>query len=170
MKKTMHDITGKVSSVYGLTLMEIEEMAKAKEEGRLVIKKRACQPKMTRKELSQLYWLNREIEREEKRLWELEQSRIDTAGLPRVDTDESSFIALQIKECKAVINSKKKEAVAEYNRLMRYIEKVDDSLTRQILTLRYINGYSWSQVAMHIGGGNTSDSVRMIHKRFLEND
>lgn len=49
-----------------------------------------------------------------------------------------------------------------------YIEGIDDSLIRQILTYRYINGLSWTQVAAHIGGGNTADSVRMAHNRFFQ--
>lgn len=49
-----------------------------------------------------------------------------------------------------------------------YINNIDDSLIRQIITLRYINGLEWKQVAASIGGNNTADSVRMIHNRFLE--
>ena len=49
-----------------------------------------------------------------------------------------------------------------------YINDIDDSLVRQIFTLRYINGLEWRQVAVSIGGNNTADSVRMIHNRFLE--
>lgn len=48
-----------------------------------------------------------------------------------------------------------------------YIEGVNDSEMRQILTLRHVNGFTWRQVAAHIGGGNTEDSVRKAHDRFL---
>ncbi|GHV36225.1 hypothetical protein FACS18949_15390 [Clostridia bacterium] len=37
---------------------------------------------------------------------------------------------------------------------------------RMILSLRYINGLTWQQISVSIGG-NTSDSIRMIHERFL---
>lgn len=49
-----------------------------------------------------------------------------------------------------------------------YIENIDDSLVRQIITLRYVNGLSWAGVAAHIGGGNTPDSVRKVAERFLK--
>lgn len=47
------------------------------------------------------------------------------------------------------------------------IENIGDSLIRQIITLRYVNGLTWDQVAAHIGGNNTADSVRMMCNRFL---
>ena len=119
---------------------------------------------MTRKELSQLYYLNREIEQETKRLKEFESREI--SGLPyEKELDEKT--QEEIKDCKIIIYAKRQAAVIEYKRLMKYIEKIDDSLMRQIVSLRYINGYNWTQVAMHIGGGNTADSVRMVHNRFL---
>lgn len=49
-----------------------------------------------------------------------------------------------------------------------YISNIDDSLVRQVLTLRYINNLSWNQVACHIGGNNTADSVRKVAERYLK--
>lgn len=49
-----------------------------------------------------------------------------------------------------------------------FIESIDDSLTRQIISLRYVNGLSWGQVANHIGGANTADSVRKVAVRYLK--
>ena len=59
------------------------------------------------------------------------------------------------------------DLVVEIN---EYIETIDDSLLRQIITLRHVNGLTWDQVAASIGGGNTADGVRMIHDRFLKRD
>ncbi len=49
-----------------------------------------------------------------------------------------------------------------------YIEGIDDSLLRQIIILRHVNGLTWEQVAAHIGGGNTGDSVRKMHDRYFK--
>lgn len=75
-----------------------------------------------------------------------------------------------IAEQRELIELKIKQSIIEYNRLNRYIAEVADSLTRQIMSLRYVNGFNWTQVAMHIGGGNTPDGVRKRHDRFLESN
>ena len=56
------------------------------------------------------------------------------------------------------------------DKLSRYIATVDDSLMRQILTLRFVEGMSWRKVARSIGGGNTEDSVKQACSRFLRKD
>lgn len=49
-----------------------------------------------------------------------------------------------------------------------YIDGIGDSQLRQIIHCRYIEGYSWAKTAYVIGGGNTSDGVRMRVKRHLK--
>ena len=129
---------------------------------------------MTKKELYQLYWLNREIEMDMKRLQELEAvasapkaQKID--GMPRSPgyDDVLARMVAEIVDMKAIIAAKQQQCIHERSRLERYIADIPDSLTRQIFTLRFINGLSWYQVAMHIGGGNTEDSVRMACNRYL---
>lgn len=125
---------------------------------------------MTIKELSQLYYLNREIEREQLRIRELEDAATNTAakitGLPHTGSiSNNTAIAAQIADCRTIVEAKQRAAVAEYNRLMRYIAGIDDSLMRQILTLRYINGFTWNQVADSIG--ITENSAKQAHSRFL---
>ena len=130
------------------------------------------QKRMSIRELSQLYFLNREIEREKQRLANLEAAATgitaNIKGLPHIGTvSDKTAIAAEIADCKAVIEAKVKASIAEYNRLNRYIATVDDSLMREILTLRFVEGLSWEDVAYNIGGKNTPDSVRMLWNRFL---
>ena len=82
--------------------------------------------------------------------------------------DKIGKTAAEIADIKALIQLKIQEYWHEYNRLMRYINDIDDSLVRQIMTLRYINGMKWNAVADTIGG-NTDDSVRKMHDRYLLN-
>lgn len=128
---------------------------------------------MTIKELSQLYHLNWEIEQEKVRLQELTAAATDISakisGLPHVGgLSDKTAIAAQIADSKAIIEAKIALSVVEYNRLNRYINSVEDSLTRQILSLRFVNGLSWNQVAMSVGGGNTEGSVKQICYRFVK--
>ena len=129
---------------------------------------------MTKRELSQLYWLNREIEEDKRKLTELEAAAeggtAKITGMPHVSGNGRSIenYTVLIAEQRDLIEAKIRQTVILYNRLNRYIATVPDSLMRQILSLRYINGLSWFQVAQHIGGGNTADSVRKAHDRFLQ--
>jgi len=129
---------------------------------------------MTIQELSQLYWLNREIEHDTERLRELETASQPGAqvltGMPRgnMTSDKVGRYAAEIADLKCIIGAKLTQCVYERSRLERYIASVPDSLTRQILTLRFVNGLTWRQVAMCIGGGNTEDAVRKTCSRYLE--
>lgn len=130
---------------------------------------------MTVKELSQLYYLNREIESYKNRLEELETS-ISAPRSPSLDAmprASGSGKALEdsvakIVDLKALIAAKQIQCIHERNRLERYISSIPDSLTRQIFALRFINGLPWRQVAYSVGGGNTPDSCRMAVNRYLE--
>jgi len=128
---------------------------------------------MTKKELSQLYWLNREIDEQQRRLDELEclatSCTSHITGMPRSTgvTDRLSKYVAEIVDLKGLIDLNIKKCFYELNRLNRYIETIEDSQMRMIISLRYINGLNWVQIAMSIGGGNTADGVRKAHDRFL---
>lgn len=130
---------------------------------------------MTLKELSQLYYLNREIENDCRRLEELEAklaspSSPNLSGMPRSTAygNKIESSVADIMDLKAIIAAKQQQCIYERSRLMRYITEIDDSLTREIFIFRFVNSLSWRQVATHIGGNNTADSCRMICKRYLE--
>ena len=128
---------------------------------------------MTLKELSQLYYLNREIEMDQHRLRELEAKALPGAqvitGRPHGTgvVDKVGEYAAEIADLRGIIEAKHQQCLYERSRLERYIAGIDDSLTRQIFTYRFINGLPWVQVAACIGG-NTPDGCRMTVKRYLE--
>lgn len=124
---------------------------------------------MTKKELSQLYYLNREIDADKRELAKL-RAAAGVTGLPHVSASDTEGYKTLIQEQIELIDAKTRQTIILYNRLNRYIATVPDSLMRQILTYRHIHGLTWKQVAARIGGGNTADSVRMMHKRFLDGD
>lgn len=59
------------------------------------------------------------------------------------------------------------EQQRERDRIMDWIETIDDPLVQAIMHARYIRQKSWAAVAHLIGGNNTPDSVRMAHNRYL---
>jgi hypothetical protein len=129
---------------------------------------------MTFKELSQLYWLNREIERDKARLDELRTKSVYTeqgiTGVPgtRGVSNRTSNYAAEIADMREVIEINIRRCFYELDRLNRYINTVEDARLRAILSLRFINGLTWWQVAASIGGRNTASGVRMACERHLK--
>lgn len=77
----------------------------------------------------------------------------------------------------SMINKELKNLEERYDKLLEatndvldFIEAIEDSHIRMIITYRFIENYSWLQVAEAMGGGNTEDSVRKSFERFLEKD
>ncbi len=130
---------------------------------------------MTRKELSQLYYLNREIESDKQRLETL-RAKASAPGSPNYDGMPKSpsyenrlerYIA-EIVDLEAIISAKLTLCLHERNRLERYIADIPDAYIRQVFTLRFINGLSWVQVAFSIGGKCTADGARMACNRYIK--
>lgn len=129
---------------------------------------------VTKQELSQLYYLNREIEHLKNRIIELEcistSSTSRITGMPHATdiSDKVGKYASEIADLKELLDLNLKKCFYELNRLNRYIESIEDSQIRMIMTLRYVNGLSWRQIAFSIGGGNTEDGVKKIAYRYLK--
>ena len=128
---------------------------------------------LTKKELSQLYWLNREIEEEKRKLSELEAAAAGCTakitGLPHVSGvhDKIGDLGILIAEQRNLIDLKVRQSVIEYNRLNRYIASVDDAQMRMILSLRYVNGLSWQEIAANMGQDGDGSTQRKKHDKFL---
>jgi hypothetical protein len=127
---------------------------------------------MNKNDLSQLYSLNGEIDELERKIEELrtfaEGCAVSVAGLPHISRiADRTAVAADIADLETMLEEKRRQTVEEYARLIQYINTIGNSLNRRILNLRYVDGMSWRQIAQRIGG-NTADSIRMIHNRFLE--
>ena len=129
---------------------------------------------MTLRELSQLYWLNREIENEKERLRRLESRAYAVGAAPAGNMPRASEVsrkteryAVAIASIRRTIEDNLIRCQEERAKLEAYISGIDDSLTREIYRLRFISGLPWAQVAASIGGGNTADSVKKTCYRYL---
>lgn len=128
---------------------------------------------MTKKELSQLYYLKKEIKEQQKRLEELETlataCTAKITGMPHGTgiNDKIGKYAAQIADLKGLLGLNLKKCFYELNRINRFIESVQDSEMRMILTLRYIQNLSWQKVAFAIGE-HDEQYPRRKHNAFLK--
>lgn len=128
---------------------------------------------MTMKELSQLHWLNVEIDRDKQRLAELE-ARAASPGGPNMSGmpggggagSNVEIAALEIVELKASIEAKIIRCATERARLIGYIDAVPDSRMREIMYLRFVDGLPWARVGVSMG--YTGDGVRKACKRYID--
>jgi len=130
---------------------------------------------MTNKELSQIYYLKKEMKLIDERLEELQTkaTRI-TSNISAQPTGSGDFAGASFEnnvdkriELEKRLAELKQRINTETLRIQDYIYNIDESLMRMIITLRCINCYSWVKVAMTIGGSNTADSVRKIYIRYI---
>ncbi|NLZ53111.1 MAG: RNA polymerase subunit sigma-24 [Thermoanaerobacteraceae bacterium] len=135
--------------------------------------------KITKKELKQIKHLKSEIEMLKKQVENLDY--VVTTDTVKGSTPYFPYIERNIKitgidykdynrrlkRLQRMFRRRIEELMDLVEQANEYIGSIEDSLMRQILTLRYINGLTWEQVAASIGGNNTADSVRKAAERFL---
>lgn len=129
---------------------------------------------MTSKELSQIYYLKKEIRYLEDTLNELraKAEKITTSfSAVRGGSsygDKIAALVVKMDELEQKIYSKKTDCVLEQLKIERYLDEIDNSFIRQIFRYRHINCFTWNKIAFIVGGGNTADSLRMIHDRYIK--
>ena len=127
---------------------------------------------MTKAELEQIYYLNREL-----KMWETELERVrckSLVGSPLPGNSHGSGVsdkvadrAERIIELENRIIAKRDEIQRLRDEAVEYIYSIPDSLTRQIIYYRCVSLMSWRKVAYEVGGNNTEESVRQVYSRFM---
>lgn len=130
---------------------------------------------MTLTELSQLYYLKKEVRRNMEHLDNMRSkcgvitavshSEIHTGK--KAESQAEQYV-VEVAALEEQIRNNIVRCIIEQTRLEQYISDISDSLTRQIFRLRFIEGLSWLRVAVEIGGGNTEDSVKKTCYRYLK--
>lgn len=97
------------------------------------------------------------------------QHNVHTEGYIGLTDVSARFLTSAIRTEILKLESRYEKLLDVTNDVLDFIESVDDSHMRLIITYRIIENYSWGQVADAIGGGNTEDSVKKAFYRFMGN-
>jgi len=131
---------------------------------------------MTRKELSQVYYLTHDLERCERNLEELRASvqpkSQKITGMPFNNTgttsDPTGDTVIRITRCIESIEGYKQAILIRKTAIIEWINSLDDPFLRQIVNYRCLELLSWEGVAMRIGSSTTPDACRMYFNRNVQ--
>jgi hypothetical protein len=124
---------------------------------------------LTREELKQIYYLNKEV-----KMWQRELERLQCmslikgqqiTGMPHVPgvSDKVGDLAATMADIETIIRGKLAEIQMQRKRIIEYINSIDDSLLRQIIFLRNVSCMSWNQIANELG--SNENCVKQIYSR-----
>lgn len=129
--------------------------------------------KLTKEELRQIFYINKEIQ-----MWQRELDKLRCTSLvkspiisdmPRGGQHKGmEDLAIDLAEYETIIKGLLAKVQIQRKRIVEFIDGIDDSLMKQIVFYRHISCMSWNEVASSIGGGNTEDSVRMAYNRYFK--
>ena len=134
---------------------------------------------MTLQDLSQLYYLDKEIKRYDQRIDALRAQRTATSA-PPFDREPSGKndgpgrenkierLTAEIIDLEDLLRLHREQRVLELQRLERYIAGVDDSQIRQLMELRFCELLTWSETAARMGAGYTEDALKKMLYRYLK--
>lgn len=128
---------------------------------------------MTRKELSQVYFLKRELKMWEQKLEDLKSKSLISSkapdGMPFQNTgaitDTTFDYISQIMELQSDIDVFRLRIEVVIQKIEQHIMTLDDSLLRQIIEYRCCQCKTWAQTAALIGAGTTEDSIKKYFNR-----
>ena len=85
----------------------------------------------------------------------------------RRTADRTAEFAVRLAEVRGRMERRRLDCMEELGRLYAFIDDVEDSRLRLILSARYIDGLSWQAIAFRIG--ETDEQVpRRLHNRLIQ--
>lgn len=91
-------------------------------------------------------------------------------GMPHTPgvKDKVGDLAVEIVDMDARIALLEAEVQESAEKLIPWMQSIDDDQTRLIIRLRFLHGLPWKEVADVIGGRNSGESVKMMCYRYLD--
>lgn len=135
---------------------------------------------MTKEQLGQIKYLKSEIELLKGQLESIETTTVtdsvrgSSPFFPyiehsiRIEGIDCSDYNRKAKRLERQLKRRLDELMDLTTEAYKYIDGIEDSITRQAIMLKYVNGLSWTQTAAHIGGGNTAEGLRKRVQRFFK--
>jgi len=125
---------------------------------------------MTEKELSRYYYLKKEIKYLEEKIEKMGYGigSIKISDMPKnntkIESIQEKIVALKEKWIEARIS-----ALEEYTKIENYVENIEDLEMKQIIRYRYLDLFSWEQIALKLGTGQDRTTISKKVRKFLEN-
>lgn len=73
-----------------------------------------------------------------------------------------------LKKSKLKLESREIDLFELLSQVEEYINTIEDSYIRRIVSLRVVENMTWQQVANKLGGKNTPDGIRKTFDRFIK--
>ena len=129
---------------------------------------------MTKKELTSVYYIKKEIKMWEEQLKLIESKAegkaMQITGLPFTpgtgSSDPMADLAIKAVSVRELIEAKTRKLNQQQDRIISWFISIDDTVVRQIMLYRHVRCYSWNTVAQKIG--ITAESARKQHDRYLK--
>lgn len=86
-------------------------------------------------------------------------------GFPVADEDEAKYL---LNKNIRLLKQREHDVAEKVIRVEEYLNTIDDSRMRRMITKRYIEGKCWNLVAKEMGRKYTEDSCKKQMERFLE--
>ncbi len=112
---------------------------------------------MQKEDLKEFIFLKREVQQCDSELKLLKRAAL-----------EDSCLIRKIYPLEQRLLKLKASALKKADEIVEYIEQCPESYMRQILTLRYLKGFSWEKVAFKTGGRNKGDTIRKMAERYIQ--
>lgn len=86
-------------------------------------------------------------------------------GFPVAEEDEAKYL---LSKNIRLLEERKAKAAELIVSVEEYLNTLDDSRMRRMISMRYIDGLPWWKVAQRMGGRATEDSCKKQMERFLK--
>ena len=128
---------------------------------------------MTKKELKEYIETKREIKIIEEKIEYLESKKtsiksmiIDDMPKPEPEQDRLGELLGEIEELIDIYNKKQDKLFKQQIKIEKCIDKLEDPTDRNILRLKYIDGYTWERICVELN--YSWNGIHKKHRKILE--